>query len=157
DRLEDDEFIRHLVEEELMAPIQMQDSETAKCIKACMSCSKACWDALHFLLNQKVSGAQGRHIATLQMCADVCELSSKMMLLDLEFSNQSCGLAFELSTTCASLCEKYQDEPIMSRCAEACRYCAETTRGMAGMTVRMTGTPQELSRANNLMNSSARI
>lgn len=140
-----------------MAPIQMQDSETAKCVKACMSCSKACWEALHFCLNQKVSGVQGRHIAILQMCAEVCQLSSKMMLLDLEFHNQSCGLAFELATTCADLCEKYQDEPVMSRCAEACRYCAETTRGMAGMTVRMKGSPQELSRANNIMNSGARI
>lgn len=140
-----------------MAPMQMQDSDTTKCIKACMSCSKACLEALHYCLSQKVSASQGRHIAILQMCADACQLSSKMMILDLEFHNQSCELAFELATACAELCDRYQDEPLMARCAEACRHCAETTRGMAGMTVKMKGTAQELSRANNQMNSGTRI
>ena len=57
----------------------------------------------------------------------------------------------------SEMCIRDRDEPVMSRCAEACRHCAETARGMAGMTVRMKGTAQELSRANNLMNSGARI
>jgi hypothetical protein len=123
-----------------MASNPLQDSDTTKCIKACMSCSKACLEAIHYLLQQGVSGKQ---IAMLQMCAETCQLSSKMMLSDLEFHHQACELSFEMSTACAAICASY-DDPLMARCTEACRHCSETCRGMAGMTVRMKGTAKDL-------------
>jgi hypothetical protein len=132
-----------------MAALPIQDSDTAKCIKSCMSCAKACFEALHFLLASKVSTAlQGRDIATLQMCADACNVSSRMMLLELPFHHQACELSFELSRACAEICERY-DDPAMVRCAEACRHCSETCRGMAVMTVKMRGPQQDFSRATN--------
>ncbi|WP_413586515.1 four-helix bundle copper-binding protein [Bdellovibrio sp. HCB274] len=123
-----------------MASIPLQDSDTAKCIKACMNCTKACMEALHYLLQQGVSGKQ---VSILQMCAEACQLSSKMMLAELEFHHQACELSFELSTASAAICASY-DDPLMVRCADACRHCSETCRGMAGMTVRMKGTAKDL-------------
>ncbi|WP_413295088.1 four-helix bundle copper-binding protein [Bdellovibrio sp. HCB185ZH] len=123
-----------------MASIPMQDSDMSKCIKACMNCTKACMEALHYLLQQGVSGKQ---VAMLHMCAEACQLSSKMMLADLEFHHQACELSFELSTACAAICASYDDE-MMARCAETCRHCSETCRGMAGMTVHMKGTAKDL-------------
>ncbi|WP_413580513.1 four-helix bundle copper-binding protein [Bdellovibrio sp. HCB288] len=133
-----------------MASVPLQDSETAKCIKACMNCSKACMEAIHYLLQQGVSGKQ---ISILQMCVESCQLSSKLMLSDLEFHHQACELSFELSTASAAVCAAY-DDPVMERCAEVCRHCSETCRGMAGMTVRMQGTAKDL---RSTLPSSARL
>jgi ferredoxin len=89
------------------------------------------------MLSQKSTHFLGREIAMLQLCADTSDLSAKMMIAEMPFHNQSCELCFEICDACAVECEKYPEDPEMLRCADICRQCAESCRGMAGMTVHM--------------------
>lgn len=114
-----------------------QDSDMAHCIKNCLSCHRVCLETLHFCLSQKSTHFQGRHVALLQMCAETCELSARMMIADLSFHHQSCALCFEICEACAEECEHYEESPEMLRCADFCRHCAESCRGMAGMSVEV--------------------
>jgi hypothetical protein len=116
----------------------MQDSDTAHCIKSCLSNKRICLETLHYCLTQKMTHFQGRHIALLGMCADACELAAKMMIADIQFHRQSCVVAFELCLACAEECEKYMEDTAMKRCADSCRKCAEFCRGMMGTTVEIT-------------------
>jgi hypothetical protein len=115
----------------------MQDSETAHCIKNCLSSHRVCLETLHYCLSQKSTHFQGRHIAIMEMCAEACELAAKMMIADIQFHRQSCVVAFELCTACAEECEKYEVDAKMLRCAEFCRTSAESCRGMMGTAVHI--------------------
>jgi hypothetical protein len=118
-----------------MATNPMIDSDMARCIRNCLTAHRACLETLHHMLSQKSTKFQGREITLLQLCADTCDLSAKMMIADVPFHHQSCELCFEICDACAMECEKYPDDHEMSRCADLCRQCAESCRGMAGMTV----------------------
>lgn len=126
-----------------MIPNPSQDSDTAKAIKACFSCSRTCLETLQYCLHQKVSKFTGKQLAVMQFCADSCQLSASIMMADINIQHQSCELTFELCNRCADECERYQDDTVLSRCADECRRCAEICRGMAGMTVQVRGANKE--------------
>lgn len=114
-----------------------QDSDNAKGIKACFSCSRVCLETLQYCLQQKLNKFTGKHLAILQFCADACETSAGLMMADIHLYHQSCEFSYELCSRCAAECDKYQDDTAMARCADECRRCAEICRAMAGMTVRV--------------------
>ncbi len=119
-----------------MAP-SIQDSDMTKAINNCFNCHRSCLETLSHILSQKGGRVNNEHISILQMCADVCDLSAKMMIQDSPFHHQSCELCYELCEACAEECEKYADDPVFQRSARNCRQCAESCRGMAGMTVKI--------------------
>ncbi|WP_413290909.1 four-helix bundle copper-binding protein [Bdellovibrio sp. HCB337] len=116
----------------------MQDSDLAHCIKNCFACHRVCLETLHHCLSQKSTHFQGKNLELLQMCAESCLLSARMMVADLEFHHQSCELCFEVCLACADECERFTEDPEMLRCADVCRTCAESCRAMAGMTVKVS-------------------
>ena len=116
----------------------MQDSDMSHCIKNCTQCHKVCLETLHYCLSQKRTHFQGKHIELLQMCADACDLSLKMMIADMDQHHQSCQLCFELCFACAEECAKFTEDAEMLRCADICRKCADSCRHMAGMTVSIS-------------------
>ncbi|MNJ96864.1 hypothetical protein D3C87_145980 [compost metagenome] len=119
----------------------IQDSDNTKAIKMCLSCSKICLETLHHCLNNGKNGlVGGMHLALLQQCADACQLSGRLMIAESRFHHQACELSFEICQACAEECERFENDPLLARCADVCRKCAESCRAMAGMTVRI---PQE--------------
>ena len=142
---------RQTSEEDTMATNPLQDSDTAHCIRNCLTTHKACLETLHYMLTQKSTHFQGKHVTLLQLCADTSDLSAKMMIADVEFHQQSCALCFELCQACAEECERYPEDAELRRCADLCRQCAESCQAMMGMTVTMASSararkPQETSR-----------
>ncbi len=115
----------------------LQDSDVTRCIKNCFSCHRVCLETLHYCLSQRDTHFQGKHIALLQMCAEACELSAKMMISGVPFHRQACVLSFELCEACAEACERYEEDAAMKKCAEFCRQCAESCRGMTGTAVHI--------------------
>lgn len=121
----------------------MQDSDAAKCIKDCFNCARSCLEAFHYCLDEKGTAFSGKHLSLLQFCVEACELSARLLVAESSFANQSCELTFELCQACAVECERYEYDEIFKHCAEACRRCAESARGMSGMTVRVPKTEIE--------------
>ena len=115
----------------------LQDSDTTRCIKNCLSCHRVCMETLHYIHGQKATHFQGRLLSMLEVCVDVCDLSAQMMIADLPFHHQSCELCYEVCQACAEELEKFELDADILRCADACRKCAESCKGMAGMTVKM--------------------
>ena len=118
-----------------MIPNPSQDSDTEKAIKSNFTCSRVCLETLQYCLNQKAMKFSGPHLAGLQFCSDACLLSARMMMANHSVHHQSCELSYELCTVCAEECERHQDDPMMARCAEECRRCAEICKSMVGMSV----------------------
>jgi hypothetical protein len=119
-----------------MATPVIQDSDIVKCIKSCLNCSRVCLETLAHCLSKGKNGiATGKHLSVLQLCADSCQLSARMMIAESEFHHQACELTFEVATGCADLCERFADDEVMKHCAEVCRRCAESCQYSAGMTV----------------------
>jgi len=115
----------------------IQDSDVTRGIKSCLACHRVCLETLQHCLSQRDTHFLGRHIALLQMCAETCELSAKMMISEIPFHRQACVLSFELCEATAEACERYETDAMMRRCAEICRTCAESCRGMTGTAVQV--------------------
>jgi hypothetical protein len=129
----------------------LQDSDLAHCIKNCFSCHRVCLETLHHCLSEKDTHFQGKHIALLQMCAEACELSAKMMVSGIQFHRQACVLSFELCEATAEACERYEADSVMLKCAEISRQCAESCRGMSGTAVHIRHFPETGTMANATM------
>lgn len=122
---------------------QMQDSDMTRCISNCMNTQRACLEAINHCLEEFGTAHSGEHIKLMQTCVETCNLSIRLMSLDSDFHQQACELCFEVCTACAEACERYEDNEVMKRCAQACRQSAASCRGMAGMTVKVkTGKEQ---------------
>jgi hypothetical protein len=116
---------------------QVQDSDMSRCIESCLTCSRACLEAAHYSLAQQSVSAGSAVLALLYQCADVCQLSVRMMAAESEFHHQSCELCFEVCQRCAEECDRYEQDEFMKKCAKVCRRCGEECRKMAGMTVQI--------------------
>ena len=116
--------------------LQMQDSDMTRCIDNCMNTARTCLEAIHYCLNEK--GFAGKHIELMQTCVETCHLSTRLMIADSEFHHQACELCFEVCDACAAECENFVEDEMLTRVARACRKSAESCRGMAGMTVRVS-------------------
>ncbi len=116
---------------------QVQDSDMSRCIESCQSCSRTCLETAHYCLTQQGVSAGSTILGLLFQCADVCQLSVRMMAAESEFHHQSCELCFEVCQRCAVECEKYEQDEVFKKCAKVCRRCAEDCRKMSGMTVQI--------------------
>ena len=115
----------------------VQDSDVTKCIKACLNTTRSCLETFHYCLEEKGTAFSGKHLQLLQLCADACSLSAKLLIAESEFHHQSCELAFEMCLATAVECERYEYDEIFKHCAESCRRSAEMCRAMTGMTVKV--------------------
>ncbi|XGC80586.1 four-helix bundle copper-binding protein [Bdellovibrio bacteriovorus] len=88
-------------------------------------------------MEQKGTAFSGKHLSLLQFCADSCHLSAKLLMADVNHFHQACELTFELCSSTAAECERYEGDDIFVRCAEICRETQELCRRLAGMTVRV--------------------
>lgn len=113
----------------------IQDSDTTRCISNCLGTSRACLEALHHVHSKKGIHVSGKVMELLQLTADTCQLSARMMIANLDFHHQSCELCFEICKATAAECAKYGEDELLVCAAELCRRCAKTCADMAGMTV----------------------
>lgn len=116
-----------------------QDSDLARCINNCISCSRTCLETFQYCVDQKGTAFSGKHLSLLQYCVDSCQLSVELLIGNSQYALQSCELTMEICQDCVAECERYQDDKIFSHCAEVCRDCAEACRAFAGMTVKLPG------------------
>ncbi|MGZ3772512.1 MAG: four-helix bundle copper-binding protein [Pseudobdellovibrionaceae bacterium] len=117
----------------------IQDSDIARCINNCIACARTCLETFQYCVEQKGTAFSGKHLSLLQYCADVCQFSVKLLIGDSQFAIQSCDLTLEICQACVAECERYDEDSVFSHCAEVCKDCIESCRGVAAMTVRVPG------------------
>ncbi len=100
-----------------------------RCIRACQDCHGACTEMIIHCLQRGGEQAEAGHIALLQDCANVCELSEDVMLRSSKFMNRICTLCADVCDDCADSCERFDDDA-MKQCADQCHSCADTCREM---------------------------
>ena len=116
-----------------MPHLEMQSSEMKECIDRCIKCYRSCEETVAHCLSRGSEHSEHEHIALLQLCAEVCQTSSKAMLLGSDFHPRVCELCAEICTACAEECESFENDRAMKACAEVCRRCAESCEEMARM------------------------
>ena len=102
-----------------------------RCIDECQSCLAICLESVTHCLQQGGKHAEANHIRTLLDCVEACQASANFMLRGSPLHARVCGVCADACDACARECERFDDDPMMQRCAEECRRCAESCRQMS--------------------------
>ena len=76
------------------------------------------------------------HIRMLMACAEICDTSARFMLLGSRHHARTCEVRADVCEACAEDCDQFEDD-LMTRCADVCRYSAESCRELAGTRSRV--------------------
>lgn len=108
--------------------------EMQHCIRNCLECHGNCLSTIPHCLGMGGDHASPAHITTLMTCAELCQTSANLMLINSPLHGQVCGICAEACERCADECERMANgDTHMLLCAESCRRCAESCREMAAM------------------------
>lgn len=88
------------------------------CAAACNHCAMAC-------LDERDVKMLARCIKLDLDCADICQLTAKLLSRDSEHAIHLLKECAEVCQACAEECEKHEHMEHCRKCAEACRNCAE--------------------------------
>ena len=96
-------------------------SETISILNDCAAECNHCFNAC---LNEKDVKMMARCIQLDRDCADICQLTARMLQSDSEVSSEALRLCITVCEACAEECERHSDSEHCKRCAEMCRKCA---------------------------------
>jgi hypothetical protein len=109
-----------------------RESNMDQCIDDCLACFQECMSCIPHCLSQGGKHVEPSHIKLMMACAEMCNVSAKLMQLQSEFAFEHCQLCAKICDACADSCSKIDpDDSMMQRCAEMCRQCADSCRKMA--------------------------
>jgi hypothetical protein len=115
-----------------LASAEHIDEAMHDCITNCSDCHDICMATVQHCLQQGGKHAAADLIRALLDCAAACDLSRDFMLRASPLHELYCRGCAHACGSCASACERVQDDPVMRECAEACRRCMESCRQMGG-------------------------
>ena len=107
------------------------DEAMRHCIDECISCASICIETTMHCLQMGGEHAEPNHIRTLMDCAEICQTSANFMLRMSPMHKMTCGVCAEVCARCAEECERFENDSMMQRCAQACRSCEASCREMA--------------------------
>lgn len=105
--------------------------QNEKTIEKCLSCYQRCVLCLNHCLQRGGEHSSPDHVKKLLECAEICNFTSKLILMEAEISygvGQLCAKACEI---CADSCQSLDpNDEVMAACIESCVKCAEACRSM---------------------------
>lgn len=105
-----------------------------ECIQNCLDCFRTCLATVPHCLNLGGVHAGQDHITMLMECAEVCQTSARLMLIESALHTDQCGVCAKACQRCADDCQSMAEgDEQMTACAEVCRRCAKTCSDMASM------------------------
>ena len=90
-----------------------------------LECHRICEETITHCLQKRGKHAEAAHIRLLTDCADICRMAADFMVRGSEFHPQVCAVCADMCERCAVDCERFSDDELMARCAQACRECAQ--------------------------------
>jgi hypothetical protein len=111
----------------------MPKDHMKECIEACKACGEECEKMLFgHCLEMGGEHLEPEHVKLMADCIDICNIATKLMLRNSEFSADVCSTCADICDECADSCEELSGKE-MKQCAEICRKCADICRSMADM------------------------
>ena len=105
------------------------DPKMQACVEACNQCYQTCLhEAMNRCLESGGKHVEPDHFRLMMNCAEICQLSTNLMLSSSAFGQQICRVCAEVCDACAKSCERIG----MEDCARVCRECAKRCREMSG-------------------------
>ncbi|TDH62109.1 four-helix bundle copper-binding protein [Dankookia rubra] len=101
------------------------------CVLVCVRSHAMCLETARYCTEQTSGHIAPGHVALLQDCAEMCQLTANSLLRRSSRHSVVCNACAELCETCAKDCEAFTGDEQMKRCAGVCRDCAESCRDMA--------------------------
>lgn len=101
------------------------------CVVVCVRSHAMCPETACYCAEQSSGHIGPGHIALLQDCAEMCQLTANSLLRRSPRHAVVCNPCAELCEACAKDCEAFTGDEQMKRCAAVCRDCAESCRDMA--------------------------
>ncbi|TCZ61059.1 four-helix bundle copper-binding protein [Roseicella aquatilis] len=101
------------------------------CVLTCVRSHAMCLETARYCTEQTSGHIGPGHIALLQDCAEMCQLTANSLLRRSPRHAVICNACAELCETCTKACETFPGDEQMRRCAVVCRDCAESCRDMA--------------------------
>jgi len=115
--------------------IQDQMSQRVdECVQNCMDCYRVCLAMVPHCLHRGGVHASQEHITLLMECAELCQVSARLMLLQSNIHFDVCRVCAKACEHCADNCRSMASgDAKMLNCAEVCTRCAKSCAGMAAM------------------------
>lgn len=88
------------------------------------SCIDACNAAFAYVLEQ-ADEEHAHTIACLVDCIEVCGVTANLVARESEFAEQAEELCAGITKACEEALEEFDDDPVLTAAADACRECAE--------------------------------
>jgi hypothetical protein len=103
-----------------------------KCSEACSACQLACHACHHHCMGLLEEGKK-EHALTAKLCSDcgdICALAANIVARHGALAGTICEACAKACDDCGNQCMKYENDPIMKRCADECKRCAAACREM---------------------------
>ncbi len=97
--------------------------EIERALDECTRCHQVCLTGSGHVLRKGGDLADAHHIRLLSDCVELCETNSNFMLRGSPFAKRTAVLCAVICRECADELDG-SDDPVIQRCADACRECA---------------------------------
>ena len=102
--------------------------EMQRGMRDCLACALACEQTTEHCLSRGGEYASQDHIRLLRDCADLCRLSSELIVRGSTYGARLCTLCADACSACERWCSIFVGDAQMKTCVAACRTCAASCR-----------------------------
>lgn len=102
------------------------------CSRACADCQLACHSCHHHCEELVVTGKK-EHLVMAKLCADcgdICSLTANIVARHGALAAIMCELCAKACDECGRQCAKFENDPILQKCAEECKKCVAACQEM---------------------------
>jgi hypothetical protein len=93
-------------------------------IELSLECYRACLQTVSYCLQKGGRYVEDVELRLLFECADACNTAVSIMMRGATLQPDVCGIQDRIRERCAEMCEQFDDDPQLARCARLCRRCA---------------------------------
>jgi hypothetical protein len=107
-------------------------AEQEKCAWACVDCARECEACLDHCA-ALISEGKKEHLRPLKACTDcgdICALAAKVVARNGALQAEVCEGCARACDSCGKVCEKFPQDEMMKKTADACKTCAQACREM---------------------------
>lgn len=112
--------------------------EAKECVDRCLECARVCTETVAHCLEEGGIHAEREHISLLHLCADMCTITARALVLLRDHHERFCNLCAEIAEVCEKNCDSYTGDHPMKMCAKVCHDCAQACHDVVQTSQKQT-------------------